>query len=280
MICLPFKDPNQYDLFNKSINFEAEPSLAFPPNMQDIMDELGKDGAILPSPNIAILDQVEGVLNGINLGIPPFTGLPIDQQNLITGNYNFANDVRFNSYTGTYDLQFPPLLGATGGIQDVLNVLRSHLRGIPTSIPGALGSLGQANAFRSFGYLGSGNALQRNLGLGAIPDCGLLDKLFGLLKDLLQPLIDLIAAILGPLIALVAAMLAILAAILAEIFALLDLLQKLINFANSGFLLRLDPCSLLGLGKIGSPGLRQQVNTGIEWVNPDAPQIPDPGDVF
>ena len=283
MICLPNKDPNQYDLFNENINFPPEPSNVYPPNMQDIMDELADPNAILPSPNIAEIDKAIAELDDILINPTKQAILatkPIEQQQLINGNYNFAGDSRFNPYTSRYDARFPPLLGNIGGVRDVLNVLRTHLSGVPTSIPGALGSLGQANAFRTFGYIGQGNALQRHLGLGAIPDCGLLDALLGLLKDLLQPLIDLLAALLGPLIELIAAILGILAAILRELFELLNLLDRLLRFLQAGQLLSLDPCAVLGMAQIGSPSLNAQVNQGLEWKNPDAPQIPDPGDLF
>jgi len=276
MICLPLKDPNQFDLFNEDINFGPEPSTAFPPNMQDILKELENPNAILPSPNIAVIDDVQAALDAITPA--QLALLPPDQQDLITGGFNFGSDSRFNPYTGSYNAQFPPLLGNIGGIQDILNIARTHLLGIPTTIPGALGSLGQANALRSFSYGNAGNALQRNLGLGAIPDCGLFDQLLGLLKNLFQPLIDLLAALLGPLIALIGLLLGILAAILNELLGLLGLLQRLLNFANAGQLLNLDPCGLLNMAQIGAPSLNTAVNEGIAWRNPDAPQIPGPGE--
>ena len=278
MVCLPQKDPNQYDLFNQNINFPASPSAAYPPNMQNIMDELAKPNAILPSPNIAQIDALEAYLNTLTPG--DLVGLPADNVALINGTYNFGTNPLFNAYTGYYDPRFPPLLGNTGGIRDILNVLRTHLAGIPTTIPGALGSLGQANVLRNMSYIGSGNSLQRNLGLGAIPDCGLLDSLMGSFLQLLQPLIDLLAKLLDPLFNMILAALAILAAILQELFALINLVEQLLNFANAAQLLRLDPCALLAMSQIGSPALNQQVNEGIVWRDPNAPQIPEAGPLF
>ena len=65
MVCLPLKDPNQFDLFDEDINFGPEPSTAFPPNMQEIMDELNNPNAILPSPNIQAIDDVQVALDAI-----------------------------------------------------------------------------------------------------------------------------------------------------------------------------------------------------------------------
>lgn len=276
MVCLPQKDPNQYDLFNENINFPASPSVAYPPNMQDIMDELAKPGAIKPSPNIELIDQLEALLDTN----PDISGLPIENQQLILGTYSFGSDPRFNFATGTYDARFPPLLDDTGGIRDVLNVLRTHLAGIPTTVPGVLGSLGQANALRTMGYVGSGNSLQQSLGLGAIPDCGLVDSLLASLIKLLQPLIDLLAKLLDPLFNMILAILALMAAIIQELLALINLVEKLLNFASAGQLLRLDPCALLVMSQIGSQALNQQVNEGITWRDPNAPQIPEPGTVY
>ena len=154
---------------------------------------------------------------------------------------------------------------------------RSNLLGLPTTIPGALGSLGQANAIQTLSYGSAGNALQQSLGLGAIPDCGLLDSLLGMLKTLLQPLIDLLAALLGPLFTLIELMLSILASILNELLALLNLLLRLLGFANAGQLLNLSPCGLINMAQIGSPSLNTQINAGRAWKNPDDPQIPEPG---
>lgn len=282
MVCLPFNDPNQYDLFDPTINFPPVPSTAFPPNMEEIMLELNNPNAFLPSPNITEIEKVEAALGAGEafwLAEPP-SAERTSALELFGGIYDFGANPLFNQYTGQYNAAFPPLISNTGGIQDILNTLRTHLNGIPTTIPGALGSLGQANALRSMSYGNAGNILQQSLGLGAIPDCGLFDKLLGLLKDLLQPLIDLLAALIKPLVELIAALLGILAAILKELLDLLNLLQRILNFAGASQLLNLDPCALLNMAQIGTPSLNTAVNEGIAWKDPDATSIPEPGEFF
>jgi len=202
---------------------------------------------------------------------------PIDQQNLITSNYDFSNNQDFNPYTGQYNAAFPSLLSNTGGVQDILNIARSHILGIQGLVPGALGSMGQANILSTMGLMNSGNVLPRSLGLGAIPDCGLADQLLGLITTLLKPLIDLLAALLGPLFDLFATLLGILSAILNELLNLLNLFQQLLNFGQAGQLLNLDPCSLLFMSQQGSQSLNNQINDGIIWRDPNATTIPDPG---
>ena len=191
MVCLPGQEPNQFDLFDPNINFASEPSTVYPPNMKVIMDELAKPDAFAASVNLSVVDDSIAALDAMTA--PQLAALPTESQQLINGTYDFAGDSLFNQYTSNYNTAFPPLIS------------NGDITGIPTSIPGAVGSLGQANILRSFGTISSGNGLQRHLGLGAIPDCGITDKLLGLLSNLLQPLIDLLANLSDPLFNLILA---------------------------------------------------------------------------
>jgi len=275
MSCLPINDPNQFDLFNSNINFAPVPSSAFPPNMAAIMDELAKPDAFAPSVNLTVVDDAITALDAMTG--PEIAALPANSQQLIAGTYDFAGDPLFNAFTSNYNIAIPPLISNGDSLRDILSLFRTHIVGIPTTVPGVIGSLGHANILRSFGAISSGNGLQKHLGLGAIPDCGLADGLLDSLLKLLQPLIDLLANLLDPLFNLILAILGILAAILAELLNLLNILQRLLDFATGSQLLSLDPCALLFMGQSGSTTLNNEVNSGIEWVNPDAPQIPTAG---
>ena len=178
MTCLPGSNTDEELKFGPDINFASTPSLAFPPNMLEIMNLANDPNAFKPSPNLAIIDQIESQLassrafwDTLDMEAPGRE----DALDLYDNRYRFNADVRFNKYTEKYDVRFPPLLSRTGGIQTVLNTIRTHIDGIANVIPGAIGSLGALNRFRTFGFLASGNALQQHLGLGAIPDCGLMD---------------------------------------------------------------------------------------------------------
>ena len=279
MICLPEKDPNQFDLFSDEINFPPEPSTVYPPNMQDIIDAIKDPNSFKPSPNEALIDDIEAALSNIS-SQPGFGALPQEQKDLLTGSnggYNFAGNPDFNRFTSGYGVNFPPILGNTGSIQDIMDLLRTHIRGLPTTVPGVLGSMGVTNTMRTLGHASSNNAIRRGLGVVAIPDCGLLDALLGLVRDLLQPLVDLLAALLGPLIDLLALLLGILAAILDELLKLLGIIQDLIDWATAAQTLSLDPCALLHIGQGGSEDLIKVINEGITWGNPNAPHIPLPG---
>jgi len=281
MICLPNSfldgDTNQYDLFSSDINFPAAKSVVYPPNMANIMEEVSKPGAIKDSVN---LSSVNSLISDIESITPAqLATLPLDSQQIINGSYSYSSNPSFNSYTGVYSAGLPPLISDGDSLLDIIGTLRTSLSGIPGAQAGSIGSMGSANALTNLGYSQAGNALQQNLGLSAIPDCGLMDRLMGLLTNLLQPLIDLLAYLLDPLFNLIGALLEILAAILAPLMELLNLLGKLLNFALGNTLLNIDPCGLLFLGQQASPELANEVNDGIIWNDPDSNTIPTPGQV-
>lgn len=266
--------------FGENINFPATPSTAFPPNMLEIMALIsgpkGVEGAFNPSPNLVLIDQIENKLAAARAywDALPDTPRRTKALRLFDGNYGFRNDVRFNPYTQRYDVSFPPLLSNTGGIQDILDIARTHINGVPDTLQGALGSLGAVNRFRTFGFIAAGNNIKKHLGEKAIPDCGLVDELMGLLQDVLQPLLDIIDALLDSVNAIVQQLLAIIKAIQDELNKILDVIQELLDFLNANILLSLDPCVLYHMAKTGTFDLNTAVNEGIIWRGPNLPTIP------
>ena len=266
--------------FGEDINFPATPSTAFPPNMKDIMALIsgpgGVESAFNPSPNLDLIEQVE---NKLATGRAYWDALPASRERtnalrLFDGNYRFRNDVRFNPYTQRYDVSFPPLLEDTGGIQDILDIARTHINGLPDALQGALGSLGAVNRFRTFGFIAAGNNIKKHLGEKAIPDCGLVDELMGLLQDVLQPLLDIVDALLDSVNAIVQQLLAIIKAVQDELNKILDVVQELLDFLNANILLSLDPCVLYHMAKTGTADLNTAINEGIIWRGPNLPTIP------